>query len=267
MWIVYPKNYYYTFTKNVYSVFNIDLNNVNIDDFVNVCKFGYMQCVKYLLLIGIDPSANQNTGFINACGNGHLDIVELLINDIRVDPTALDNSALIDACREGYFDIVKVLLQDGRVDPTVDDNVAFIIACGKGRLNIVKLLMEYGVDPYTNNNDAIVVACRFKRWDIVELFLKDKYEQMDEEITVEDLMRNIDAVNLFGLQLSSKEYMNMFIKACKLGNIDIVQLFIRDGKCDPSANGNLALITAYKNGHFDIIRLLVKDTRVFQYDE
>lgn len=52
------------------------------------------------------------------CKNGHLEVVQLLLQHRRVDPSAMNDYAIRWARRNGQYEIVRLLLQDGRVDPT-----------------------------------------------------------------------------------------------------------------------------------------------------
>ena len=51
--------------------------------------------------------------------NGHLDVVELLLNDPRVDPSAQNNKALRRAKKNNYQEVVELLLKDPRVLPPI----------------------------------------------------------------------------------------------------------------------------------------------------
>ncbi len=70
------------------------------------------------LLPKVNPSQGHNRAFINACAEGHLEVVRLLLSIPGVDPADLDNSALKVATvyRPAYnWKLVRLLLQDDRV--------------------------------------------------------------------------------------------------------------------------------------------------------
>ena len=89
-----------------------------------------------------------------ACANGHAEIVRLLLDcncKYTVNPGDYNNLAIILATRDGYIDIVRILIDDIRVNPADCDNKAiksiiydvFDKINGPRRydyLNIVKLL-------------------------------------------------------------------------------------------------------------------------------
>jgi hypothetical protein len=70
------------------------------------------------------------------------DIVERLLQDVRVDPSASDNDAFASAARQGHLAVVERLLQDKRVDPSAVDNYAVREAAERGHLAVVDRLLE-----------------------------------------------------------------------------------------------------------------------------
>jgi len=66
----------------------------------------------------------RNEALSTACEKGYVDIVELLIKDLRVDPFYPDNYPLHRACEKGHLEIVKILLRDKRVN-AIDNNISF----------------------------------------------------------------------------------------------------------------------------------------------
>jgi hypothetical protein len=80
--------------------------------------------------------------------NGHLAVVDRLLQDERVDPAADDNNAIKSASRNGHLAVVDRLLQDERVDPAADDSEAIRWASRNGYSAIIKrLLQDERVDP------------------------------------------------------------------------------------------------------------------------
>ena len=56
--------------------------------------------------------------FYLACEEGHIEVIERLLQDERVDPAADDNFAIRAASENGHVVVVARLLQDKRVDPS-----------------------------------------------------------------------------------------------------------------------------------------------------
>jgi hypothetical protein len=82
---------------------------------------GHVEVVKLLLADPrVDPSANDDEAFNDACMDGHVEIVTLLLADTRVNPSANDDEAVQSACRDGSVEVVTLLLADSRVNPSLD---------------------------------------------------------------------------------------------------------------------------------------------------
>jgi hypothetical protein len=95
-----------------------------------------------------------------AAENGHLAVVERLLQDKRVDPSADDNYAVRWAAVNGHLAVVERLLQDKRVDPSADDNYAVRWAAANGHLAVVeRLLQDKRVDPSADDNYAVRLGC------------------------------------------------------------------------------------------------------------
>ena len=52
-----------------------------------------------------------------------------------------------------------------------------------------------------------------------------------------------------------------FIEACKIGDISVIERYIREGG-DPSFANNTAIQWASVNGHTEVVKLLLSDKRV-----
>lgn len=90
---------------------------------------------------------DKTTPLIEASKNGHIDIVQLLLEKgAKPNETGsfLNNPPIIFACRNGHTEIVKLLLDRG-ADPESTDtnNIPLIcIASHHGHLDVVKMLIE-----------------------------------------------------------------------------------------------------------------------------
>ena len=93
--------------------------------FFIACKINNIELVNLLLLFDCDPLTN-NAAIRVAAQNGHIDVVDRLLQDGRVDPSADDNFAIRIAYAKGHVAVVDRLLQDetGRVDPSAVVNFA-----------------------------------------------------------------------------------------------------------------------------------------------
>jgi ankyrin repeat protein len=157
-------------------------------EFKAACKAGDVATVNRLLLL-TDPAMDPNTVFLDegvvestlvsglswACHNGHLAVVDRLLQDERVHPAANGNQAIRHASIEGHVAVVELLLQNGRIDPTVHGNCAIQMASNRGHLAVVeRLLQDERVDPSDRGNYAIQLASQNGRSAVVERLLQDK---------------------------------------------------------------------------------------------
>ena len=75
--------------------------------------------------------------------NGHLKVVDKLLNDSRVDPSAGGNLAIHWASMNGHLEVVDKLLKDSCVDPSAYQNKAIQCASVNGHLEVVDRLIKY----------------------------------------------------------------------------------------------------------------------------
>ena len=144
-----------------------------------------------------------------AAANGHVDVIQTLLQDFRVDPSVDNNYAIRFASRKGHTEVVQLLLQDSRVDPAAYDNNANLYASEYGRTEVVQLLLQDPrVDPSARFNKAIHVAGRNGHIDIVRLLLQDP--------RVDPAARDNYAIRM----------------ASQNGHIDIVNLLLQDARVD-----------------------------------
>jgi len=79
--------------------------------------------------------------FIEACKNGHVDVVRVLLSNTQVDPSRYGNCAIRRASEHGHKEVVRLLLSDTRVDPSSWCNAAIRWAAYKGHLDVIRLLL------------------------------------------------------------------------------------------------------------------------------
>ena len=100
---------------------------------------------------------NGSTPFLNACQEGHAEVVTLLM-DAGADINAKNKSgrnALMLASRYGYLPVVEILFGQGGVDlhdREIDGRNAFMLASRKGHLPVVQFLWDKGPDLETRDS-------------------------------------------------------------------------------------------------------------------
>jgi len=141
---------------------------------IKASKNGHLNVVERLLQDKrVNPSYG-NYAIRYASMYGHLAVVERLLQDKRVDPTAYNNDAIRCACRYGHLAVIERLLQDKRVNPTAYNNEAIIYASENGHLAVVEILLQDArVDASDKNNEAIRLANRNDHLAVVDRLLQD----------------------------------------------------------------------------------------------
>ena len=110
--------------------------------FIEACKSGDLEAVKYLVSQGVDVQTDNNLAVQCASENGHLEDVKYLVSQ-GADVTANGNYAVQFASENGHLEVVKYLVSQG-ADVTADNNYAVRWASIRGHLEVVKYLVSQG---------------------------------------------------------------------------------------------------------------------------
>lgn len=131
------------------------------DSFVERATLGNVNAVRLFLAAGMNPNVRDkhgNTALIAASGNGHGDIVKLLL-DKEADISAINangDTPLIAAASFGSNRIVRTLLQKG-ANPNVRANngvTPLIVAAGNNHIEVVETLLAAGADVDAKDNEG-----------------------------------------------------------------------------------------------------------------
>ena len=153
------------------------------DTLYSAARDGDLAMVKYHLSEGVDVNTRYNktsprTALNAAAINGHLDVVELLLdngaNFTRV--VRGDAPALTAAARHGHTDIVRLLLERGAdaEQPVRGDGSAIIMGAATGNQDLVALLLQSGADANSRvrgDGTPLISAARRGHIDIVRMLL------------------------------------------------------------------------------------------------
>lgn len=231
--------------------------------------FGYSKTINALLKEKHEPLL-VNLAFCYALKNGHLEIVQTLLNDPLFNPAINNNEPIRLASEMGYQDIVSTLLQDKRVNAAAENNYAIRLAAQNGHLEIVKTLLQHkGVDPTVNHNEAIRLAAQKGHLDIVKLLLNDS--RIDPSVSNNYIFRwaaesgHIEIVStlLEDKRINPADIDNYAIcLAAQKGHLAVVNTLLLDPRIDPSGQNNKALLDAIQNGHAAIVDTLLVNGRV-----
>src|SRR3990172_5141711 len=88
--------------------------------------------------------------FHTVCRHSKIEMIKILLQDIKVDPSDQHNIAIIWASIKGLLDVAKLLLQDPRVDPSDQGDRAIILARNNRHIKVVELLLQ---DPRVKNKN------------------------------------------------------------------------------------------------------------------
>eukprot|EP01127_Copromyxa_protea_P018698 TRINITY_DN5942_c0_g1_i1.p1 TRINITY_DN5942_c0_g1~~TRINITY_DN5942_c0_g1_i1.p1 ORF type:complete len:668 (-),score=42.23 TRINITY_DN5942_c0_g1_i1:77-2080(-) len=234
------------------------------------CEQNAIDVVKLLLAI---PAVNPHGGnkpLLSACAGGHLEIVKILINEHNADPVMPENQPFFNACYSGNLELVKFLLTLGSVDPSVPDGTPFQIAAQMNHPEIVKfLLQDPRIDPAVRSNYSLDISACSGFMEITKMLLAD-HRVRDTADLASTLRLAIEGEQKEVLEflLSLKEPLFtptplMFCVACEIGNLELVEVLLKDPRVDPSAHCALYPIQfAASEGHTEIYKLLIQDPRV-----
>ncbi len=125
----------------LYLRYNLTINGINTF-LKEVVDTNDSEILDELINRGLNPSEHNNKLITEASENGHIIIVDRLLEDSRVDPTAFNNFPLQFAVIFGHLHVVNRLLQDPRVDPTANKNAVIQYASNQNKVNIVQRLLE-----------------------------------------------------------------------------------------------------------------------------
>ena len=141
------------------------------ETFINACRNGELELARFLLdRYPIDPAADDNQAFLEACDNrGAVDVVRFLLTVRGIDPTARNDSALLLAVVTGNIGLIHLLLQDGRIDPTKYDNFILDKACFSGNIEVVRALLDDDRFLHTDISEALRIATYENHLDVIRL--------------------------------------------------------------------------------------------------
>jgi ankyrin repeat protein len=183
-----------------------------------------------------DDLERHTSIFLDACENGDVDIVDILLQLDLLDPS-VNNSAIREASKNGHIDVVDRLLQGdrSRVDPTFDNIVAFRLACQNGHIEVVDRLLQNNM--VHDIQEAMYQASYYKQIDVMDRLLRN------------------------GADPSVKNNIILYM-AWRLNHIDVIDRLLQDDRIDPTTNNNELLCGSVGYGNNDIVYLLLKDGRV-----
>ncbi|KAJ3237765.1 hypothetical protein HDU81_009004 [Chytriomyces hyalinus] len=176
-----------------------------------------------------------------ASENGHVDVLEQLLDNTSMDPRWNESLVLASSACEGHESCVRLLLRDGRAQPT---NYALNRAAENGHAEVVRLLLK---DPrlrlHATDNAPLKWSCENGHVPVVQLLLHDGRIHPGNR-------------NNFNIKRAARE-----------GHAEVVALLLADARVDPTAEDQYAIKWSARNGHVEVVRLLLGDARIDKHAE
>ena len=235
------------------------------DDYLRAAKDGNLGKVKECINNGMDKDAKDKygcTALHKASGNGHLEIVQYLIETGHVDKEAKSNdgeTALHYATRNGHLKIVQYLVETDRVDKEVRNNIgqsAYDIAMANSKREVVRYLQNLRSNPSNVTPQQPRVETSTSKPPAPTV--KDFFNAAKEG--------NLDQVKYCvnnGIDKDAKDndkWTTLHYATWK-GHLEIVQYLIEICLVDMEArinDGCTALHIASRNDHLDIVSYLIE---------
>ena len=242
---------------------------INNKTFMEIIKSGNIENIKYMIENGIDPSSDDNNAIKQACCDGQLHVVNLLLSYEKVDPTTESNTAFRLAVRNDHYRIVEILISKN-VNPADENNYAIKYASKQGYYQLVDiLLLDSRVCPDIDNNYPIRKSSKFGHTQIVQSLLKNKWinpganknysirwaanngHLLIVKLLVDDIRVDASSVNNESIKLASMGRHTKIVK--KLISVNIV---------DPSVDDNCIIKYVATYGYLDIVQLLLSSGKI-----
>ena len=135
--------------------------------------------------------------------------------------------------------------------------ISVVLQC----VNVVELILK-DKEIYDLNSDF--VYCTLP--EIVKIFLADsRYNPCNNDLKMAIKNGNLQALELLlrdGRVDPSDQDNQAVILASETGNLQALQLLLKDDRVDPSDQSNEAIIQACTKGHLQVVELLLRDKRV-----
>lgn len=260
--------------------FGADVNAKNLEgmtSLLNAATEGYVCATKTLLAKGADPLVTLDNGescIHRAALNGHLEVVEILLDYIPVDiKTKTMWTPLHLACAQEQKEIVTFLLNKGADATLVNDsgNTCLHLVCYPGVMELVRLFAAVNPINSTNaeNKTPLALACCSGNLDMVDYLLALGADpQIQDKNGCTCLHRAaglghlevVDKISqLVPLDVKNIYDLTALMQAAMMGEVEVVKCLILNG-ADYSLATEKELATALHiaaaHGHLEVVDLL-----------
>lgn len=232
-----------------------------------------------------DPRYEHDLALVEACKINNKEMVEILLKNPDVDPSAHgtsleeDNEPIRWATQNDNYDIMKLLLEHPKktafMTAWISDGHPITIVVKENRIATMKRLIEDGHVTVENRRGdwhiilntivqhgkmemcRLVLDCNLGDYQLYDLFERCCYNNRCDILEI--LLKNPDVDPRYPDFHANPDA--GFRMAVKYGRDRVVDMLLKDGRCDPASNDNEAIKSACTNGHFIVVDLLLKDGR------
>jgi ankyrin repeat protein len=214
-------------------------------------RSGDSKIVQLLLSHGADPSSQQGQALISAADGGYIGVAMLLLNHPLEIRTKWIDEAMIRAAGNGHLEVVEHLIQRGANVHAFND-CALIRASGNGLLPVVARLLKLGADPSVYNGEALIAACGSGYIEVAEALLPLYSSGTIKGQALISASRNghVKIAELLLKQGADVHCLqdDSLVYAARNGHFEVVKLLLEHG-ADKGAQNNLALDLSKRYGH------------------
>ncbi|NDD99510.1 ankyrin repeat domain-containing protein [bacterium] len=229
-----------------------------------------LRIIEMLLENGAQISEdNRGEAVINAARNGHVDIVETLLQNGPISDWYRE-WAVINAARTGHVDVIEMLLRNGSIREDYRGE-AVMKAAGNGNVQVIDTLLQSGPISEDHRGRAVMKAARFGHVQVIDTLLRNGPISIQDrgwavvyaaqcqnpyliQGTIERLLQNG--------QISDMHRGSAVVHVATRGHVDVIEMLLLNGQINDEDRRS-AVLNAAQNGHFRIIdRLLEGGARI-----
>ncbi len=235
--------------------------------FAAVISSNRLDMIKLLLQKPINFPLDMKSYLLRiAATNQYIGIMNCMLADPHFNSLDFRRAAISLCAASNKTNALATLLDDPQI--TIDDwNVALSRAAINGHLNLViELLKKDGIDPSIKNNNTLTEAVRHNHIAVINELLKDPrvtpFNSVKGESSAFALSASLDHQELFikflkDSRITDQDHQEAFFSAVSIGQLELVNLLLKEGKVKPNAENNNALCLATYSGFTEIVKLLL----------
>jgi ankyrin repeat protein len=162
--------------------------------FIMAVQEGHIPVIELLLEKGnVNPAANENAALRIASGMGNVPLVRILLDRPEVTLDDMGKKALIEATSNGHTEVVRLMLDHPKFNPSVGVDQAAFLASSMNHADIVKLFIIDGrLNPSILHTFTLNHAAQFGNVDLVRFLLGYPYfRQVAREVVIKADFKSI----------------------------------------------------------------------------